>query len=155
MNLPAAETPNISLSLTRVINAPPERVFKAWTDPAFLNQWFGPKGVDTSDAVVDLRVGGNYRLTMREPNGAVITHGGEYREIKPPEKLVFTWVLDGQSCSGSEGQYAETVVTLHFEDLGSSTRLTLTHEFLPSQTSKENHYMGWEGSLECLEEVLT
>lgn len=154
MTLPATETPNISLTISREFKAPIDKIFKAWTDPAILNQWFGPKGVVTSDAQVDFRVGGNYRFTMQEPNGDVINHGGEYREIHSPRKLVFTWVLDGQSCSGSEGLYAETVVTLDFEDLGSSTRLTLTHDFLPSEESKEGHTMGWDSSLDCLEDVL-
>lgn len=154
MNMPATDIQNLTLSLTREFNAPREKVFQAWTDPAILTQWVGPKEVQTTAAEVDLKVGGKYRFTMQESEGNVIDHGGEYRIIDPPAKLVFTWVLDGQSCAGSEGQYAETLVTLDFEDLGTSTRLTLTHEFLPSEASREGHEMGWRSSLDCLEAVL-
>jgi len=69
--------------------------------------------------------------------------------------LVFTWILEGQGCEGSEDQYAETVVTIEFQDMGTSTRLILTHEFLPSEESKEGHSMGWNSSFDCLEAMLT
>ena len=154
MNQPAIDIETYQLVMTREINAPRETVFNAWTDPETLKKWFGPEGVNTIAAEVDLTVGGSYQLTMQEPDGNTIEHGGVYREIDPPSKVVFTWVLDGQSCEGSEGQYAETVVTIDFEDLGSRTRLTLTHDFLPSEASKEGHNMGWSGSLDRLAAVV-
>jgi uncharacterized protein YndB with AHSA1/START domain len=153
MNQPAIDIQAYQIVMTRELNASRDSVFKAWTEPAMLKKWFGPDGVNTIAAEVDLRIGGRYRLTMQEPNGSTIVHGGTYRKIDPPDKLVFTWILDGQSCEGSEGQPAETVVTLDFEDLGSTTRLTLTHDFLPSERSKEGHTMGWTGSLDRLETV--
>lgn len=143
-----------TLSLTRDFNAPRETVFNAWTDPEVLTRWFGPKGVSTESAEVDLTIGGRYRFTMKEPNGNIVKIGGEFRKIDPPKKLVYTWVLDEQGCGGSDGQYAETLVTIEFQDQGPTTRLILTHEFLPSETSKEAHNMGWSGSFDCLEEVL-
>lgn len=154
MNITATKTKTYTVSLTREFNVPRERVFEAWTNPEMLTQWFGPREVTTQAAQVDLRVGGKYRLTLQEPNGNVIDHGGEYREIDPPRRLVFTWVLEGQNCEGSEGQFAETVVTLEFQESGASTRLILTHEFLPSEESKEGHTMGWIGSFDCLAAVL-
>lgn len=155
MNIPATDIQqDFSLSLTRKIKAPREKVFQAFTDPTLLTQWFGPKEVTTTDAQVDLKIGGRYQLTMQEPNGNIINHGGEYREIIPPEKLVFTWVLEGQGCEGSQGEYAETIVTIEFQDIGSSTRLILSHDFLPSTESKEAHTQGWIGCLDCLEETL-
>ena len=154
MNLTATEVQNYTVSLTRDFNAPREKVFQAWTDPKMLTQWFGPKEVSTESAQVDLKIGGKYQLTMKEPDGNVINHGGQYREIDPPNKLVFTWVLDGQSCARGKGEYAETVVTIEFQDRGASTQLILTHDFLPSEESKECHTMGWSGSFDCLEAVL-
>jgi uncharacterized protein YndB with AHSA1/START domain len=68
--------------------------------------------------------------------------------------ILESWILDGQDCDGSEGEYAETVVTIEFHDLGSATRLVLTHDFLPSEKSKEAHSMGWKGCLEHLEAYL-
>ena len=154
MSLPASDIQSYTLSLTRDFNAPREKVFQAWTDPEILMKWFGPKGVTTESARIDLKVGGKYQYTLKLPDGNLATHQGEYREIDPPNKLVFTGILDGQSCSGTDGLYAETLVTIEFQDLGSSTRLTLTHEFFPNEESKESHTMGWNGSFDCLEEVL-
>ena len=87
---------------------------------------------------------------MKEPNGNIVNHGGQYREIDPPNKLVFTWILEGQNCEGSEGLYAETVVTIEFHEIGDSTRLILTHEFLPNEKSREGHTMGWIGCFDKL-----
>ena len=154
MSLPATDIQSYTLSLTRDFNAPREKVFQAWTDPEILMKWFGPQGVATESARIDLTVGGKYQFTLRLPDGQIATHQGEYREIDPPNKLVFTGILDGQGCEGSAGLYAETVITIEFQDMGSSTRLTLTHDFLPTEESKESHSFGWNGSFDCLAEVL-
>jgi uncharacterized protein YndB with AHSA1/START domain len=90
MNQPAIDIQAYQIVVTREFNTPRETVFKAWTEPKKLKKWFGPEGVNTIAAEVDLRIGGNYQLTMREPNGSTIVHGGAYREIDPPNKLVFT-----------------------------------------------------------------
>lgn len=154
MNLPASDITHTSLSITRLFKAPPEEVFKAWTDPAALTQWFGPHGVTTTDAEVDLRVGGKYQFSMQEDDGTRHHPNGEYRVIDPPKKLVFTWILDGDGCSGSDGHYTETQVTIELEDVDGSCRLTLTHDFLPSEASKEAHDMGWTGSLDRLHNMV-
>jgi uncharacterized protein YndB with AHSA1/START domain len=65
-------------------------VFKAWTEPAHLARWWGPKGFTNPICEVDLRVGGAWRIVMRAPNGAEYPGGGVYREIVKPERLVFT-----------------------------------------------------------------
>lgn len=151
MNIPATTIESTTLTLTRQIDTRPEKVFQAWTEPALLMQWFGPHGVTTKAAEVDLHVGGRYQLTLLEPDGNIVLVGGEYRVIDPPKLLAFTWVLDGQNCSGGQGQYAETLVTIEFEDMNGSCRLTLTHEFLPGEESKAGHSIGWVGSLDRLE----
>ena len=76
------------------------------------------------------------------------------REIDPPNKLVFIGILDGQGCKGSASLCAKTVITIEFEDRGAAARLTLTHEFLPTEASKESHAFGWNGSFDRLTEVL-
>jgi len=154
MTLSATEVQDYRLSITREFNAPREKVFKAWTDPELLVKWFGPKGVSTESAQIDLRVGGTYQFELKLPDGTTAHHRGEYREIDPPKKLVFTGILDGQGCEGSAGVYAETLVTIELEDTGGSTRLILTHEFFPNAASKDSHSMGWNGSFDRLEEVL-
>ncbi|MDJ0782089.1 MAG: SRPBCC domain-containing protein [Desulfosarcinaceae bacterium] len=154
MNTTTTEVEAHTLTISRDFPADRKRMFQAWTDPEMLTRWFGPPGVTTLEAAVDLRAGGEYRLTMREPGGEIIVHGGVYREIVPPEKLVFTWVLAGQACEGSAGFHAETVVTLTFAALEKGTRLTLTHEFLPTEISRTAHAAGWEGSLTRLLETV-
>jgi len=154
MTQTATNIQDYAVTLTREFNAPPQRVFQAWTDPQILVKWFGPKGVSTESAQIDLQVGGAYQFDLRLPDGQIAHHRGEYREIDPPRKLVFTGILDGQGCAGSTGVYAETLVTIEFQDLEGSTRLILTHEFFPNEASKESHSMGWGGSLDRLAEML-
>ena len=154
MSLPAADIQNFSLSLTRDYDATPEKVFQAWTDPVILMKWFGPKGVVCESAQIDLRVGGKYHFSLKLPDGKVSSHHGEYRVIDPPKKLVFTGILDGQGCEGSAGHFAETVVTIELQDMGGSTRLTLNHDFLPTEKSRDSHAFGWNGSFDRLTETL-
>lgn len=154
MNSTAKKLDQYSLSLTRDFSAPIEKVFRAWTDPDILTKWFGPKEVTTQSVHIDLNVGGKYQLEMKTSEGKIHAIGGEFRKIEPPNKLVFTWILDPEGCDGSDGFNAETIVTIEFLDLGASTRINLNHDFLPSEKSKEEHMMGWTGSFDCLEAVL-
>lgn len=75
--------------LSRVIAAPRDRVFAAWTDPAQVSQWFGPKGFITTTHEIDVREGGVWRFDMRAPDGTNYPNRIVYREIKAPERLVF------------------------------------------------------------------
>ena len=81
-----------SLTISRSINAPRDRVFEAWTDPARLHKWWGAGENFTAPiAEVDLRTGGSYRLGMQAPGqDAPYVVGGVYGEVSPPEKLVYT-----------------------------------------------------------------
>lgn len=154
MNISTVEQQHLTLALSREFKAPYDKVFNAWTDPDTLKKWFGPHGVTTQSASIDLKVGGAYQIVMKLPEGDIVVHQGHYRHIEPPHKLVFTWVLEGQACEGSDGERAETLVTIEFHDMGATTRLELTHEFLPSETSKDGHAMGWNGSLDRLAEIM-
>jgi len=103
---PSSDT---TLHLRRTFTAPREKVFRAWTDPEELKQWWGPEGCSTPIAEIDLRVGGKYRFGMKPLEGDLIFVSGTYREIRPPEKLVYTWVWEG-----SEMDAGETLVTVKF-----------------------------------------
>ena len=130
-----------SLEVKRTFSAPREKVFRAWTEPEVLKRWFGPSDeFSTPVANVDLRVGGAFRLQMRSPEGKTHTAVGIYREVQPPEKLVFTW-------SWEENDLPETLLTLEFRDLGEETELVLTHELFPSAHDRDEHKKGWTGCL--------
>jgi uncharacterized protein YndB with AHSA1/START domain len=137
---------NLSLNLSRVFDAPRERVFRAWTEPALLEKWWGPPGFSCPLAQVDLRTGGRYRLGMQPPDGDVFYLGGVFREIRPPERLVYTWQW--------EGDPGETLVTVEFRDLGARTEVVLTHERFPDAEAVERHTDGWNGCLIRLADLL-
>jgi uncharacterized protein YndB with AHSA1/START domain len=130
-----------ALRLSRRFKAPREAVFRAFTDPAALAEWFGPEGVDVTNVEVDLRTGGAYSMVFNETDGD--THGlsGTYREISPPERLVMTWVWDHGAMAG-----IETLVTIELAEAGAETEFTLIHEKLPSRNALDMHSQGWTSS---------
>jgi len=137
--------PDTTLRITRTFAAPRERVFQAWTDPAALKEWWGPPGYATPVAEVDLRVGGRYRIGMTEqPDGQVIYLTGVFREVRPPEKLVYTWHWE------SDATQSETLVTVEFRDQGASTEVALLHEMFPTAQERDAHERGWTGALDKL-----
>lgn len=144
-NAPAGAT----LHLRRTFAAPRERVFRAWTSPEELKKWWGPHGYTTPTAEVDLRVGGKYRLGMKKlPEGEVFYLAGTYREVRPPEKLVYSWRWE------AEPEQGETLVTVEFLDRGGSTEVALTHERFPSEKMRDDHNRGWIGCLDRLGQAL-
>lgn len=139
----------VTLRLTRRFAAPREAVFRAWTEPDRLTQWFGPEGVNVRDVRIDLRPGGRYSLVMFETDGSTYPLSGEYREIAPPERLVFTWVWERGDFAG-----IETLVTLELSEDKDGTLLTLIHERLPGERARALHEEGWTSTLVCLERGL-
>lgn len=129
-----------------------EALFQAWTNPDALRAWFGPEGVETQLAEIDLQVGGRYRIEMVMSSGGVVEHHGIYEEIVSPEKLVFTWSLpqDGE-CDDGMGAQVETRVTVRFNVVDEQTTdLYLLHEGLPTRKSRDGHELGWTGCFVCL-----
>ncbi len=146
---------HIKLQLTRVFDAPRERVFRAWTDPNQFRQWFGAaacEGSSLESVKMDARVGGKYRLQVRRADGEYFTTVGVYREVKPPERLVFTWQFekDGAGDQFGEVEPPEMLVTLEFKARGTQTELILTHEKFASEESRDRHQEGWT---RCLKEL--
>jgi uncharacterized protein YndB with AHSA1/START domain len=139
----------LELIVNRTFNAPRERVFRAWTEAAELDRWFGPMTDAIVTTSVDLRVGGAYRIEMRRPDGQVFSAHGVYREILPPERLVFTWI----GCGGPE-PVEDTLVTLEFFEAGDKTQVTLTHQNFTSLEMRNRHEQGWRGSFDRLELAL-
>jgi len=126
----------------RVIRAPREAVFAAWTDPASMRLWLAPYSLTVGEVKADLRVGGSYSLVMRR-DGEDLPHTGVYREITPPERLVFTWSSFGT-------QHRETLVTIELSEHRDGTELVLTHERLPSAEAAKRHEAGWTSIFEKL-----
>ncbi len=134
-----------TLRITRTFAAPREKVFRAWTDPNELKKWWGPVGYASPTAEMDLRVGGKYRLGMRRlPEGDSFYLIGIYREVRPPEKLVYTWRWE------SEPERGETLVTVEFRARSSSTEVVVTHELFPNQKMRDDHDKGWNRCLDWL-----
>jgi len=146
---------NIKLQITRVFDAPRELVFNAWTDAKQFQQWFGAAACDGSSlqsVKMDARVGGKYRLQVRRTDGEFWTTVGTYREVKPPERLVFTWQFekDGSGNEFGEVEPPEMLVTVELKPRGKQTELTLTHEKFASVESRDRHNDGWN---RCLNEL--
>jgi glutathione S-transferase len=139
-----------TLQLTRFFKAPREKIFEAFTKSAALVNWFGPRNCTCPSIAVDLRVGGRYRVEMHgEDSGDVFVLSGEYREIVPPEKLVFTWTWAQGDMAG-----VETVVSVTLKPKPGGTELTLQHAGLPTPRALEMHSQGWTSSWDCLDDYI-
>lgn len=139
-----------SLEITRFINALPARVYAAWTDPAQLSEWFAPEGVRTRSIAADVRVGGKYRWDLITQEGEDWAAFGEYRELVPGKKIMFTWQWDDDQAWKNQ----ISVVTVELFDRRGGTELRLRHEQLPSVESCDRHNEGWNTLLNRLEEFL-
>jgi len=139
---PAPET---TLTVIRSFDAPMEAVFQAWTVPEQLIQWWGPEGMHVPEHRMDVRDGGSWRTVMRGSEGDHIV-AGDYREVSPPDRLVFTWAWETDGARGHE-----TVITISLRDLGGRTELTLTQEDFETKDARDNHRLGWTSSFACLE----
>ena len=108
--------------MARVFDAPRELVFRAHTDPSLIPQWWGRASYTTTIDKMDVRPGGVWRFVQRGPDGNEYAFNGVYREIVPPERLVYTFEFEGMPGHSS----AETVA---LEDRGGKTKLTATSVF--------------------------
>jgi uncharacterized protein YndB with AHSA1/START domain len=142
-----SEMSETSLRIERTYDASPQDVFNAWTNPEVLRRWWAvdPEG-STPTAEVDLRVGGRYRLSMEDPSGTKHTVGGEYREVSPPERLVYSWCWEQDN--GQPGHVS--TVTVEFQANGERTNLILEHTGLASAESRDQHAHGWNACLDIL-----
>jgi uncharacterized protein YndB with AHSA1/START domain len=138
------------LVITRILNAPRELVFKMWTDPKHMAQWWGPEGFTNPVCELDVRPGGAIRIDMRGPDGAVYPMTGTFREISEPERLVFT----AQALDEHGTAALEVLNTVTFAEKNGKTTLTLQAR-VTRATAKGKEYLegmepGWTQSLERL-----
>src|SRR5258707_825386 len=146
-----AATTDRELTLTRVLDAPRELVFRMWTDPQHVSKWWGPMGFTNPVCEMDVRPGGGLRIVMRAPDGTDYPMIGTYREVVAPERLVFTnSAVDAQGNTVLDGI---TVVT--FTERGGKTELTVqTHAvaLVPlGARMLEGMDAGWSQTLDRLE----
>jgi uncharacterized protein YndB with AHSA1/START domain len=141
-DIQAAEAPELTVS--RLIDAPPELVFKAWTSAEHAAHWWGPKGFTIESCRLDARPGGSYRVAMRSPEGTLRTKRGVYQEVVPPERLVFTYAWE--DAGGAPGH--EMRITVTFEPRGTRTLLSLRQTGFESVAERDSHGTGWTSCFE-------
>lgn len=135
----------LALTLRATFAAPRDTVFRALTEPAELATWWGPHGFTTLVTELDLRVGGGYRFSMRPPDGDRFGLSGEFLEIDPPRRLVFTFRWEEPTPDDRD-----TVVTLSLGAVGESTTVHLTQGGFATEERLALHRNGWTDSFEKL-----
>jgi uncharacterized protein YndB with AHSA1/START domain len=150
----ATEPAQQELVMTRILDAPREVVFKAWTDPERVKLWWGPKGFTNPVCELDVRPGGAMRIHMRAPNGIVYPMTGVFNEIVEPERLVFTsGALDEKGTP-----LFEILTTVTFAEHGGKTKLTLHAKVMMATPAGAPHLagmeMGWSQTLDRLAEYV-
>jgi uncharacterized protein YndB with AHSA1/START domain len=137
-----------AVHIERTFQAPAEAVFDAWTSEEVIRRWWQVEhDWETSEAEVDLRVGGVVRVVMRDPNkGVEYGGGGRYTEIEPPTRLAFTWIWDGDT--------RRTLIELDFEETDGITTVRFTHSGLWDEEAVRSHERGWGRILDNLERTL-
>lgn len=134
-----------ALTLVRTVDAPRERVFRAWTDPTELARWWWPPRFQTTYEI-DLRVGGVYSFrSIPLPDIGVLAVSGTFLEVDPPARLVYTWRWEGTTDPA-------TRVVVEFSDHGAQTEITITHSGFPDEQDRANHAQGWNDCLARLVE---
>jgi uncharacterized protein YndB with AHSA1/START domain len=135
--------------ITRIFDAPRELVFRAWTDPDHVAQWFGPEHMQTprESVAIDLRVGGGFELTMIRPdNGSEFPVRYEIVELDPPRLLVLR-----SDPMPEAGMHERTVTRVELHDHGDKTRMTLSDGPYPQASHAE---AGWHAAFAKLEALV-
>ncbi len=148
----AAQAANLierELVITRTFDAPRSLVFRAWTDSRHAARWWGPRDHPAIQMTMDVRPGGRWRGCLRHEDGTELWLGGVYREVAPPERLVFTftWEEDGE-------RGLETLVTVTFAEQKGKTLMTFRQGPFRSAEQRDGHRYGWSSTFDRLDEYL-
>jgi len=136
-----------TLVVRRLLNATPELAFEAWTSAEHIPQWMRPEpGMVVPLASMDLRVGGKFRIQMKMPDGEFFTAVGIFKEVKAPERLVYTWdwEKDGSGAEFGEAEGKPSLITVEFLKRGERTEMVLTHSRFATVESRDSHARGWD-----------
>ena len=145
-----AQPAELTLDLTRLLPAPPPRVFGACTKPEELAKWWGPQGFTVPSIDFAPRVGSSYRIAMQPPDGELFHLAGEFREVDPPERLAYTFAWEPPDPDDQEN-----LVTLVFLEQRGSTELVMSQAPFLTQARLELHRQGWTDSMNRLEALLS
>jgi uncharacterized protein YndB with AHSA1/START domain len=138
-----------TVKIHRVIKAPPERVYKAFTDPAAMAKWIAPNGFTCTVHHMDVRVGGTFRMSFANfATGHSHSFGGEYLELKPSEKLRYTDQFDDPNLPGV------LTITVLLKAVSCGTELDVTQDGIPDVIPLEMCYLGWQDSVRQLMELV-
>ena len=137
-------TETMTVRIERTFQASAQRVFNAWTSEEVMRRWWQvEREWETSEAEVDLRVGGAVRVVMRDPAKDVeYGGGGLYTEIDPPNRLAFTWLWDGDT--------RRTLIEIDFEETDGATTVSFVHSGLWDEAAVRSHEGGWGGVFDGL-----
>jgi uncharacterized protein YndB with AHSA1/START domain len=144
-----ARSSGLVLEMRRVVSAPAPVVFAALSEATQLAEWFGPEGYTVSSLTLRARVGDSYRIEMQPPDGDAFHITGEFREVAPPSRLVYTFAYEAP-----DPDDVETVVTLSLEDRGESTQVSLEQGTFKTEARRALHRDGWTDSFDRLERFL-
>ena len=146
-----SESSDRELVLTRLVDAPREYLFRAWTDPELLKQWFAPLPYTTPHAELDVRPGGANLVVMRGPDGKDMPNRGIYLEVIENRRLVFT---DAYTAAWEPSQKPFMTVILTFEDEGGKTRYTARVRHWTAADREAHEKMGFhEGWGRCADQL--
>lgn len=156
------EAPAGAFTITRTFDAPRSLVFRAWTDPDRLARWFAPTGCTIAFRALDPRPGGRFHSCIRTPDGHECWCVGEYREVAPPDRLVFTMAVadaagdraDPAAVGMDPDWPAETVVTVTFVEAGGQTKLTLHQTVSEALAKRTGAHPSWLQMLDRLAAAL-
>jgi uncharacterized protein YndB with AHSA1/START domain len=140
----------LALQMRRVLRAPPSIVFRALTEPGQLAKWWGPTGFTTPSVELDLRVGGSYRIAMQPPEGKLFYLTGEFREVEPPARLVYTFRWEDPTPDDRE-----TVVTLSLREVADGTELDFAQGTFATEERRALHNQGWSDGFDKLEKLIS
>ena len=135
-----------ALTLRQTFAVAPEKVWRAWTDPQALAQWWGPGGpAPVAVAELDVRVGGRFRIVFGGPDGNEHEAAGVYKEVVPGRKLVFSW------CWPRTTPDRVSQITILLRPEGGGTDMEFRHEQFFDEAARDAHLRGWAGTFDKLE----
>jgi|GEM_PF-118227 len=160
---PVGAEETYDLVIERTFDAPRDLVWKVWTDPEMAAEWAGPRGFRATHFEQDARVGGKWRLCLHSDgfdagDGVVrernLWQGGVFKQIDPPELLVYTFAWDNPAHIGLDMAPHETLITVRFEEDGNKTKMTFQQEFFPAAGERDGHTRGWNSAFDKFAELV-